>query len=145
MGDIQTIFPYKQTPHFEITLQGGKKFLENFQEFVIFVGMKRKLVYDFLDNVVGNGVTCKKLTNRGRSGVYRIKSNKGYTILDFMVSTDGNKVSLIAGNELYNMVSLFFSMEHKMCLNYIRDWFGDKHDLKKINDVKKFIPQIDIK
>lgn len=104
--------------------------------------MEKSLVYKFLDNVVGDGVNCKELTRRGRSGVYRIKSNSGYIILDFMVSTDGNRVTLIAGNELYNMVSSFFPLEHKICLNYIRDWFGDKYDLKKVNDIKRFIPPI---
>jgi len=106
--------------------------------------MEKSLVYNFLDKVVGDGVSCKELTMRGRSKIYRIKSNSGYTILDFMVSTKGDRVILIAGNELYNMVNGFFPLEHKICLNYIRDWFGDKHDLKKVNDVKKFIPRINI-
>ena len=26
------------------------------------------------------------------------------------------------------------------CVNYIKDWFGDKHGLKKVRDVLKFVP-----
>ncbi len=115
--------------------------------FCIFVGMEKKTIYKFLDMVTGEGIICFKIGEIRGSSVYQIKSNNGYIILTFFVSKDGKRVRFYESNyseELYNILNSFFPLERKICLNYIRDWFGDKHDLKKVNDVKKFIPRINI-
>lgn len=93
--------------------------------------------------ITGEGITCFKIAEIRGSSIYQIKSNNGYIILTFIVSTNG--IRFYESNypeELCNILNSFFPLEHKICLNYIRDWFGDKYDLKKVNDIKRFIPPI---
>jgi hypothetical protein len=130
------------TPHFEITLQGEKKILENSKEFLIFVVME-KMIYKFLDELIGYEVKCKELRKRGSSKVFRISSNKGYMILDFMVNPNTDNIILIGNNKLCEMVMSFFSIDNRTSLNYIRDWFGNVHGLNKVGDVRRFIPNND--
>ena len=103
-------------------------------------GMK-DLVYKFLDNYLGDEVVCN--TN-GTKEWYVIRSKKnGQRILKFFVR-DKRGVQEI---RLFREVSLCYKVYGYCgienvddCTNYIKDWFGDKHGLKKVSDVLKFIP-----
>jgi hypothetical protein len=103
-------------------------------------GMK-DLVYKFLDIHLGDEVVCN--TN-GTKEWYVIRSKKnGQRILKFFVFNK-NGVQQI---KLFREVSLCYKVYGYCgienvddCVNYIKDWFGDKHGLKKVSDVLKFIP-----
>ena len=103
-------------------------------------GMK-DLVYKFLDNYLGDEVVCEP---DGLKEWYIICSKKnGQRILKFFVR-DKRGVQEI---RLFREVSLCYKVYGYCgienvddCANYIKDWFGDKHGLKKVSDVLKFIP-----
>lgn len=98
-----------------------------------------KLIYNFLDNYYGDEVYVVQF---GRE--YVINSSKGGKIVSFIYweSSDGmdERISLHGNSKVCEMIGSFFSIHYKEASNYIRDWFGDKHNLKKVSDIKKFIP-----
>jgi len=108
-----------------------------------------KVISKFLDSYVGDGVICEK-SNQLRfnplnfksemATLYYIYSNNRTLILSFNVWNDGERIKIYRGNELCNMVSSFFSMDGNESMSYIREWFGNKHDVKKFIDLMKFIP-----
>jgi len=108
-----------------------------------------KVIFKFLDSYVGDGVICEKSKqlrfnplnfNSEVATLYYIYSNNRTLILSFNVWNDGECIKIYRGNELCNMVSSFFSMDGNESMSYIREWFGDKHDMKKVRDLMKFIP-----
>lgn len=107
----------------------------------------KKLVYKFLDNYLGNEVKVEQLN----VPLYKVKTNKwgiretfyiwsgtNELILSFCVLNDS--ISIWRGEHLCNKVSQFFSIDSEVAMRYVRDWFADKHNLNKINDLLKFIP-----
>ena len=108
-------------------------------------GMK-KLVYKFLDGYLGDEVVCKP---NGTEGWYVIRSKKNnQRILKFLVL----KMYGTQQINLFREVSLCYKVQGycgidkvEDCANYIRDWFGDKHGLKKVSDILKFIPNYEEK
>ena len=101
----------------------------------------KDLVYNFLDNYLGDEVVCKP---NGTEGRYVIRSKKnGQRILKLFVF-DKRGVQQI---RLFRDVSLCYKIQGycgiddvEDCTKYIRDWFGDKHGLNKVRDVLKFVP-----
>lgn len=104
-----------------------------------------KLIYKFLDVHFGNEIVVKKRHIFSKPE-YLICSPKGGVILSFIVHDDyteeqgGERISIIGRNSVYEMLMGFFSIEKQNAMGYLRNWFGDKHDLKKVGDLKKFIP-----
>jgi hypothetical protein len=108
-----------------------------------------KVISKFLDSYVGDVVICEKSKqlrfnplnfNSEVATLYYIYSNNRTLILSFNVWGDGESIKIYRGNELCNMVSSFFSMDGNESMIYIREWFGNKHDIKKVSDLMKFIP-----
>jgi hypothetical protein len=113
-----------------------------------------KVIFKFLDSYVGDGVICEKSkqlrfnpfnplnfkSEMEMATLYYIYSNNRTLILSFNVWNDGECIKIYRGNELCNMVSSFFSMDGNESMIYIREWFADKHDIKKVSDLMKFIP-----
>ena len=89
--------------------------------------------------MVGHEVKCIRMDMRRQH--YMIRSQNKITIITFMVFNNGEKIAMFCGNNLSNMVSNFFGIESKESNNYIRDWFGDIHNLNKVKDLLKFIPE----
>jgi len=106
----------------------------------------KDLVYKFLDNYLGDEVICKpKLYSTSSNDWYIIRSTKNkQKIFDFFVSQKNRKKAFgfFSDQELCIKVKSYCGIENvDDCANYIKDWFGDKHGLKKVNDVLKFIPK----
>jgi hypothetical protein len=103
-----------------------------------------ELIYKFLDNYFGDEVTVRKMKYMMRPE-YVISSPKGGPILSFIVHDIdpvlGETITLIGRNSVARMLCGFFPLSEKDAMSHIRDWFGDKHNLKKVGDVLKFIPQ----
>lgn len=104
-----------------------------------------ELIYKFLDNYFGDEVTIRKM-NYMRRLEYVISSPKGGPILSFIVHDVndlvlGERITLIGRNSVSQILCGFFPLSEKDAVSHIRDWFGDKHNLKKVRDVLKFIPQ----
>jgi hypothetical protein len=50
---------------------------------------------------------------------------------------------MFRGNELCKFVSNWFGLTEDDTMRYIRDWFADKHNIKKYSDLNKFIKEYD--
>jgi len=104
-----------------------------------------KLIYNFLDNYYGDEVVCRSIGLYRSIPEYMIFSPKGgrilsFTVMDYLEEQGGERISLHGNSKLTEMVGAFFSIDKQDASKYIRNWFGDKHNLKKVSDIKKFIP-----
>jgi hypothetical protein len=100
----------------------------------------RKMVYKFLDDYLGDEVTCIKTGSTNRCNSYDIFSKKNKSlILFFKVYHKEGDIAIFRGGKLTNTVSSYFDLEPKSGMSLIRDWFGDKHDINKVKDLMKFV------
>jgi hypothetical protein len=100
----------------------------------------RKMVYKFLDEYLGDEVTCIKTGSTNRYNSYDIFSKKNKSlILYFNVHHKEGDIVIFRGGKLSNTVSSYFNVEPKDVMPIIRDWFGDKHDINKVKDLLKFV------
>lgn len=108
----------------------------------------RNVINKFLDSYLGDEVKVKqlnvplyklKINKWGVRKTYYIWSGNGKLILSFSVLEDGS-ISIWKGDEVCQTVVSFFSVDSVVAMRYVRDWFADKHNLIKINDLLKFIP-----
>jgi hypothetical protein len=61
-------------------------------------------------------------------------------IVDDIPDDDGKeRITLIGNQKVWDMLCGFFPIERKEAMEHTRNWFGDKHNLKKVNDIKKFM------
>lgn len=100
----------------------------------------KKMVYNFLDEYLGDEVTCKKSGSTDRYNTYYIFSKKNKSlILFFRVHHKEGDIVIFRGDKLNDTVSSYFNGEPKEVMSIIRDWFGDKHDINKVKDLMKFV------
>jgi hypothetical protein len=101
----------------------------------------RKMVYKFLDDYLGDEVTCIKTGSTNRCNSYDIfsKKNKSSLILFFKVYHKEGDIVIFRGGKLNDIVSNLFSMGKEESTSIIRDWFADKHDIVKVKDLMKFV------
>ena len=103
-------------------------------------------IYKFLDLYFGDEVYVRKVYQM-RKPEYHIFSPQGGFILSFMIHNEYDlnierpeRISVIGSHKTYEMLCNFFLITHREAMQYLRDWFGDKHNIKKVGDIKKFIP-----
>ena len=105
----------------------------------IFVPMK-KMIYKFLDEYLGDEVKGIKTTSTDTCDTYDIFSKKNKTlILFFRVYHKDGGIFIFRGGKLTNTVSSYFNLEPKEVMPIIRDWFGDKHNIKKMGDLMRLV------
>ena len=97
----------------------------------------KQIIYNFLDSSVGPGVRLAKSGN-----FYNIYSNNWSLILSFRMRDDWEYIKLYRYEPLCRTVSGLFSVTEDEAANYISSWFGEKHGLKKVGDLRKFEPEI---
>jgi hypothetical protein len=97
----------------------------------------KRIIYNFLDSSVGPGVRLAKSGN-----YYNIYSNNWSLILSFRMRDDWEFIKLYRYEPLCRTVSGLFSVTEDEAANYISNWFGDRHNLKKVSDLRKFVPQL---
>ena len=132
------------TPLFYFTPSTTKKIFEKIcekWEDVISLSSMEKTIYKFLDEYLGDEVTCiNKSSVFRKHDTYHLYSNKNHTLILFFSVHKGKKdITIFRGRRLNGMVSDFFSMDSNETSSIIRDWFGDKHDIKKVGDLMRFV------
>ena len=103
--------------------------------------MKDK-IYKFLDFYVGKGARVSPMYSEFRTFAdrYEVTSDNGTLILWFTVR--GDHVKVFRNDNLSNKISSYFSLpdEGEGCSwMYIRDWFGQRHNIQRISDLLKLI------
>lgn len=102
--------------------------------------MMVKLIYRFLDDYLGDEIVCVKTQSSIRYDTYDIFSRKNnFFILTFRVHTMMGDVVIFRNTKLTDMVSSLFNLDWDDSASIIRDWFAEKHNLSRGNDLKKFI------
>lgn len=104
-----------------------------------------KIINKFLDRYLGDEIVVKsqKLKN---STEYFLFSNNKVLILSFRFKPESKPEAsyvMFRGNELCKFVSNWFGLTEDDAMRYIRDWFADKHNIKKYSDLNKFIKEYD--
>ena len=107
------------------------------------------MIYNFLDEYVGGGVRAVRepvilnpytFMPDERAKMYNLISDKNILILFFEVWDNGDKIKIYRGNKLCKTLSGYFGISSDDSMKYVREWFGDRYDMKKVNDLLKFIP-----
>ena len=96
----------------------------------------KQIIYNFLDSSVGSGVRMVKKDNS-----YNIYSNNQTLILSFIMRDNWEFVKLYRYEPLCRKVSSLFSISEGDAAKLISDWFGEKHGLKKVGDLRSFVPE----
>jgi hypothetical protein len=99
----------------------------------------REIIYKFLDESVGKGANCSPFTSALRtwSEKYNVTSDNGTLILWFIVRTD--QVKVYRSESLCRKIEGYFGIDPDESWKYIRDWFGDRHNIKVLSDLLKLI------
>jgi hypothetical protein len=91
-------------------------------------------IYKFLDLYVGTSVVVSHTDDKE---FYKISSKDGTIIFTFRVNV-WNKFSFFRNNELSKTVSGFFTIENQDAIQYIDDWFRDRHEITQDKDFLTF-------
>ena len=97
----------------------------------------KQIIYNFLDSSIGPGVRLVKSEN-----FYSIYSDNRTLILSFRMKDNWEFIKLYRYEPLCRTVSGLFSVTEDEAAKYISNWFGEKHGLKKVGDLRKFEPEI---
>lgn len=96
-------------------------------------------VYKFLDEYVGTGIY---LTHNEDRSFYNIFSNNKTRIITFRVADNWEHIKLFRSDSLCKTLSSFFCISEDEAAIFTKDWFGDRHNLKRVGDLRKFVPQL---
>ena len=96
-----------------------------------------KIIYKFLDSSVGPGV---RFVNK--DGFYNVYSESRNIIFHFTMRDDWEFVKIFRHQPLCCKISSLFSISEDEAAKHISDWFGERNGLKKVGDLKKFVPQV---
>ena len=99
----------------------------------------KQMVYKFLDQYVGLGI---QLTHNEDRSFYNIFSNNKTRIISFRVADNWEHIKLFRSESLCKTLSSFFCISEDEAVMFTKDWFGDRHNLKKVSDLRKFVPQL---
>lgn len=109
-------------------------------EDVISLSSMEKTIYKFLDEYLGDEVNCvKDRPHRGYNYYGLFSKNNKTLILTFQARRNDGNFILFKSSYLTELVSTFFSIEENESSRIIQDWFGDKHGIKKVGDLMKFV------
>ena len=107
----------------------------------------KETIYKFLDEYVGEGVSCSPIVSefiRTWTEKYDVTSDNGTLILWFIVRTD--QVKVYRSESLCRKIEGYFGIDPNESWKYIRDWFGDRQQIKVLSDLLKLVyEQTDIK
>ena len=99
----------------------------------------KQLIYKFLDEYVGPGI---QLTHNEDRTFYNIFSDNKTQIITFRMTNDWENIKLFRSDSLCKTLSRFFCISEDEAAMFTKDWFGDRHNLKKVGDLRKFVPQL---
>lgn len=99
--------------------------------------LMKQEIYKFLDCYVGPGI---HYTHNEDRSFFNIFSENKTRIITFRVHKSGEHVKLFRSEELTKTLASFFCISEDNAAMFTKDWFGERHNLKKVSDVMKFIP-----
>ena len=100
----------------------------------------KERIYKFLDEYVGEGTNWTLRHQdlfRTWSDSYEFVSNNGTMILWFSIRHDNVKV--FRSEELCRKIEGYFNVPSDESWKYIRDWFGQRNNIKVLSDLLKII------
>ena len=111
-----------------------------FFKIIYYLCLMENVIRKFLDDYLGDEVFYEKELLKNEKERYYIYSKKNQTLIIFFDYSDGGEfIRVFRGNVLTCTVSRFFDMDPYDVTKVIRDWFGDKHNLKMVSDLMKIV------
>ena len=98
----------------------------------------KQIIYKFLDEYVGSGIY---FTHNEDRSFYNIFSNNKTRIITFRISNNWEYIKLFRSESLCKTISSFFCIPEDEAAMFTKDWFGDRHNLKKVGDLRKFVSE----
>ena len=96
-----------------------------------------KIINKFLDEYLGDEVNVMPYLSD-----YLLLSKNKTLILSFRILKNGEYI-IFRGRKLCELISKWFGITEDDAMKRIRDWFGNKHNIKKFSDLNKFIEKYD--
>ena len=99
----------------------------------------KERIYKFLDFYVGKGARVSPMYSEFRTFAdrYEVTSDNGTLILWFIVRNE--QVKIFKSEPLCTKIEGYFNAPKDDSWKYIRDWFGDRHNIQRISDLLKLI------
>lgn len=98
-----------------------------------------KQINKFLDEYLGDEIIVRKNPKPIKNEQYFICSKRNNTtILWFYYEPNSDSYAMFRGRNLTELISSFFSISDDESSQFIKKWFGDKHNIQKIGDLGKF-------
>jgi hypothetical protein len=94
----------------------------------------RKMVYKFLDEYLGNEFYSKTIGKE--TYIYSKKISE--RIMFYWVNGDLTKITMFRPSKLNEFVASFCNITIEESNQYVKDWFGDRANIKKVNDLLKY-------
>jgi hypothetical protein len=93
-----------------------------------------RLIYKFLDDYVGTGIKLIK-----QHEYYSVRSDNNTHILSFKMKDDWTWFKFYRSPSLCRNICGYFLVTEDDAAKYVKDWFGDRNNMIKVDDLKKFI------
>lgn len=98
-----------------------------------------QIIYKFLDEYLGHGIY---LTHNEDRFFYNVFSCDKTLILTFRVKDNWDNIKLFRSEPLCKTVSSLFCITTDEASKFISNWFGEIHNLKRVGDLKKLVPEL---
>lgn len=99
--------------------------------------LMKQIINKFLDESIGSGV---KFWNR--DNFYNVYSDNKSLIFSFRMKEDWKFVKIYRYEPLCRKVSSLFCVSEDEAARFISNWFGDKYNIVKVRDLRKFVHYI---
>lgn len=98
-----------------------------------------KQINKFLDEYLGDEIIVRKNPKPMKNEQYFICSKKNNTpIVWFYYEPNSDSYTMFRGRRLTELISSFFLISDNESSQFIKKWFGDKHNIQKFGDLGKF-------
>ena len=94
----------------------------------------KQMVYKFLDEYLGTEFYGKI---QGKETLIFSKKNTKL-IMFFWVNKDLTKLTMFRSHKLNEFVASFCNITTGESNQYVKDWFGDRANIQKVNDLLKY-------
>ena len=98
----------------------------------------KQIIYNYLNYSLGPKVFLLSNEDQSWSNIYSTNKTR---IISFRVTNDWEHIKIFRDDQLCKTVGSLFCIGFDEAAIIIKDWFGEIHNLKKVSDLRKLVPE----